>query len=400
MRRDISTAITIILSGILLIACGGGGGSSSTSATSGDNGDVAFEQSFGGTGDESGIAALQTSDGGYILLGNTNSSGNRKTDIYLVKTDSAGQKQWEKTFGGTEDDYGSAIAIAPDNGFIIVGKTESMGSGFSDIYLIKTDSAGNEVWSKTFGGAGYDYASSVQTTSDGGYVLVGTVDEGFLSWEDLINLIKVDEDGNTVWSKTYGDLTWSGDKGVSVLEAGDGGYVVYGEGKGAGLTDYLLFKTDVDGVMVWENKYGGSDWEYATSFNMTTDGGFILLGQSNRESTLYLVKTDSTGAELWSKTYMYGENDINRGYAVQQTSDGGFVLFGETIKFDYNQTSGPNNMYLVKTDDQGNKSWEKTFDGDSEAIGKSIIESDDGEYVLFGTTISSSGDSNMYLLKI
>lgn len=399
MLRKTTTALTIILCCITLITCGGGGDSSS----GGGDEQVIFEQSFGGTGYERGVAALQTSDGGYILLGDTESSGSGGSDIYLVKTDSAGLKQWEKTFGGSGDEHGASIAITPDNGFIIIGDTDSSGAGLRDIYLIKTDSAGNEEWFKTFGDTGYDAAGSVQPTSGGGYVLVGTVDEGFLSNEDLITLIKVGEDGSTIWNKTYGDITWSGDKGVSVLETASGGYIVYGEGEnqaGGMYTDCLLIETDVDGVEIWEQKYGGSDWEYANSFRITTDGGYILLGESNRSSTFYLVKTDSTGAELWSKTYQYAGSDINRGYDVLQTPDGGFAMLGETITFDFNQTSGPNSMYLVKTDSMGNQTAERIFTGNGEAIGKSIMQSSDANYVLFGTTISDSGDSDMYLLKV
>lgn len=401
MLRKIPTIFVIISLCMLLTTCGGGSDSNITGGTGSQ--DILFQQTFGGSGTEFGMTVLQTSDGGFILLGETDSQGNGGTDIYLVKTDSSGQKQWEKTYGGANDDYSDSIAIAPDKGFIIVGDTNSFGAGGRDIYLIKTDSSGNVAWTKTFGGTGNDKGGSVQPTVDG-YIVVGTIDDNTNA--DMITLIKTDTAGNTVWDKTYGDTDWAGDKGIAVLTTPSGGYVVLGDGKGTQpffgstyLTDYWLFETDVNGVVIWSNKYGSSDFEHADSLAKTNSGGYILLGESNRRANFYSVNTDSNGTLIWSKEYEYSNYDTNEGNAVIQAADGGFAMLGDTMKFDVGQTSGDFFMYLLKTDSQGNKNWEKIYQGNGEAIGNSIIQTSDENYVLFGTTISNS-DHNMYLLKV
>ena len=203
--------------------------------------EMEWSKTFGGPRVDGGVSVQQTSDGGYIVVGETNSFGAGGSDVYLVKTDSNGNMQWNKTFGGSKDDWGFSVQQTRDGGYIIAGKTDSFGAGGSDVYLVKTDSNGNMQWNKTFGGNYYDFGCSVQQTSDGGYIIVGTT-FSFGAGSYDVYLIKTDSSGNMQWSKTFGGP--EDDWGYSVQQTGDGGYIVVGETNsfGAGNIDIWLIK--------------------------------------------------------------------------------------------------------------------------------------------------------------
>lgn len=201
---------------------------------------------FGGSADEGGNSVQQTKEGGYIIAGHTSSFGTSTSMyVYFLKTDSDGNKVWDNIFGGVDNDLGQSVQQTPDEGYIIAGHTKSFGAGKEDIYLIKTDSDGKEEWSKTFGGSEQDIGWSMQLTSDGGYIIVGWTKSFGAGGEDVY-LIKTDSGGNEEWSKTFGGS--KRDEGMSVQQTSDGGYLIIGwtisDEIGYGI---LIIKTDSNG---------------------------------------------------------------------------------------------------------------------------------------------------------
>jgi hypothetical protein len=262
------------------------------------NGNLQWAKTYGGTYWDDARSVQQTSDGGYIVAGFTVSFGAGGGDIFLIKTDASGNVQWAKTYGGTNDDWARFVRQTSDGGYIVVGLTNSFGAGGGDIFLIKTDASGNVQWAKTYGGTSADEAFSVQQTSDGGYIVVGLTNSFGAGTEDIF-LIKTDASGNLQWAKTYGGAI--GDRALSVQQTSDGGYIVAGltNSFGAGGLDIFLIKTDASGNVQWAKTYGGTDWEDAFSVQQTSDGGYIVAGRTwsfgAGGSDIFLIKTDANG---------------------------------------------------------------------------------------------------------
>jgi hypothetical protein len=262
------------------------------------NGNIICSTSFDGNGDERIGSAVLTSDGGAIIAGwrNTTFAGYR--DAYLARTDSNCNVLWAKTFGGTGDDEAISINQTSDGDYVFTGITESFGVGSEDIYLVKVDGNGNLLWSKTLGGSGQDYGSYVEQTNDSGFVIIG-ITNSFGAGNDDAYLIKTDANGDTMWSKTYGGSNL--EFGSSVHKTSDGGLIVAGQtlSFGAGNDDAYLIKTDNGGNLLWSKAYGGTDYDQANSVQQTADGGYIVNGHARSFGTgsydIYLIKTDSLG---------------------------------------------------------------------------------------------------------
>jgi len=357
---------------------------------------IMWNRTFGGSKEDWARAVQQTSDGGYIIAGQTNSYGAGEWDFWVMKTDAQGNKLWVKTFGNERNEIAWSVQQTSDGGYIIAGYTY-VNDMNSDIWVMKTDANGIEQWNKIFGGNGNDRAYAVQQTSDGGYVIAGWTSSYGAGSADAW-LIKTDADGNMLWDKTFGGTAW--EDAYSVHQTSDGGYIVAGftYSFSAGSSDAWLIKTDADGNMLWDKTFGGIGLDVAYALQLTSDGGYILTGDTNSygagSSDFWLIKTDADGNMLWDKTFGGAKDD--EAYAVQQTSDGGYILTG----FTYSHGAGSSDFWLIKTDADGNMLWTKTFGSEGLDWAWAVQQTSDGGYILAGYTTSyGAGSFDVWLIK-
>jgi hypothetical protein len=362
--------------------------------------DTLWTRTYGSTGSDYGWSVLQTPDNGFIMSGITNSFGAGSYDVYLVKTDANGDVEWTKTYGGSGWDEGWSIEPTADGGYIIVGWTDSYGAGQDDIYLLKTDADGDTLWTKTYGGSFDDIGRSVKQTYDGGYIIAGCADP-YGAYDLDVYLVKTDEDGNGLWTKIYGGPSaLDGTRAVQVTP--DSCYLFAGWTATfgtAGSEDVWLLKTDAEGDTIWTKTYGGADWEEARSMQSTTDGGYIITGVTCSfgagGSDVYLIKTDADGDTLWTRTY--GGTGDDYGNYVQQTTDDGYIITG------YTQSYGPGwfNLYVIKTDANGDTLWTQVYGGTELDFGYSVQQTSDHGYIIAGQTGSfGAGQDDAWLIRL
>ncbi len=365
-----------------------------------------WQRTFGISGYEYADAVQQTADGGFILAG-TIGSFEEISDVYLVKTDSSGKELWSKTYEKNRRDYTRAVQQTDDGGFVIAGRLFYLDKrSDTDMFLMKTDSNGNELWSKTFGGGSREDIGTMQLTTDGGFVLAGDT-HSFGAVKSDMYLVKTDSSGNELWGKTYGGS--DEDAAFAMQQTADGGFVLVGytysypSGEFPSCYAYLV-KTDSDGNELWSNTFGGGIEDHGRAVQQTTDGGFIMAAaglyyEVDRSGEYlgkkYLVKTDSDGNEIWTKTF--GGNGLYSGYSsMQLAADGGFVLAGST-RSSYTARA---DIRLLKTDSSGNELWSRIFGGSEGDTARSLQQTADGGFVLAGSTDSfGAGLTDMYLVK-
>jgi CubicO group peptidase (beta-lactamase class C family) len=361
-------------------------------------------KTYGGDQDDVGWDVLLADDGGYFIVGTTNLEfePEQQGDIYLIRTDAAGEVLWEKTYGGEEYDAGSTIFPADDGGLMIAGHTASFGAGGQDAYLIKVDQDGNEIWSKTFGGP-LDEMATAWPMEDGGYVVGGIIVDpndivadpgaagyGGLAGRSNIYLSRTDDDGNELWTRTFG-----GENNVmatSGVQTPDGGFLIlatilrYPEND----DDIYLLKVDENGEEVWSRT-----WDEGTtnSYDLvqTPDGNYLISGSYSPYEDMdrvkldfLFIKVDPEGNELWTSTF--GDPDmVDHGSVLAETTDGGYVTAGELVKDYYSWDA---DIMLVKIDENGQPLWERIFETDAHSMFATILQHPDGGYVVAGSTFN------------
>ena len=362
--------------------------------------DTSWIRVFGGSNIDIAHDVEQTGDGGYILTGYTRSYGTASgRNVLLIKTDSNGNLLWVNGYGGNNDDEGYEVKQTIDGGYVVCGLTNSFGSGMKDVFLIKTDSLGNLLWTRVFGGSNDDEGYSFVINNDGSFLIAG-VTSSFTSGGRDVYLIKTDANGNFQWQKNLGGL--GSDGAWEIQKTNDNSFIIAGwtfsSGPGS-LGNAMLMKVDSSGNQIWLKAYGGTDVDRGYSVKQTTDGGYILTGYTssfgNGLDDMSLIKTDNLGNQQWMKTF--GGSGRDYGYSVQQTFDGGYAIVGYTLSFG----AGSDDVYLVKTDAGGNLQWFKTYGGSASEVAHTIKITNDVGFIICGHTLSSgAGLHDVYLIKL
>lgn len=355
---------------------------------------------FGGGEDDMAYAVRQTSDGGYIAGGGQWSFGAGEKDWMILKLNADGSLQWRKIIGGPDIDNIQSILQTEDGGYMVAGYTLSFGQGEYDMLVAKLSADGAVKWSKTYGGPKIEYAKSIKSTPDGGYVVAGTTGS-FGSGAHDVWILKIAEDGSIDWQKTYGGANVENTYSISVTQ--DGGYFIAGQTNtldNAGVNIWVM-RLDSGGNVIWDGVYGGSKSDGTHSAATTSDGGFIVAGDTNSYGAgghdFWVIKLSGAGTVEWAKAY--GGSGDEYPYAVIQAEDGGFVISGETTSFG----AGAKDAWVIKLGADGAILWQWAFGGagDDLAHGYSIEQTSDNGYVLAAQTASfGAGASDIWILKL
>ena len=356
-----------------------------------------FRRTVGGTILDWANSVIQTSDSGYAILGSTKNFGSGMEDIYLVKMLANGDTAWTKTYGGSaNDEEGAGVVQTPDGGYAIAGTTSSFGQGLSDIFLFKTDANGALQWGKSYGGSNVEFCHNVQLCSDGGFVITGYTSTFGLGGNDVY-VIRTNANGDTLWSRTFG--TPDHNEAWAITQTSDGGFIITGNTLITGSQKLFVIKTDAAGNILWSKGYdNGSDSGNGISVIQTSDSGYCIAGTCVTTGTIlkdiYLVKTDVNGDTLWSRTFDGGGNEECN--SIEQTTDGGYILTGYTNSF-----SLGDDLFIIKTNDSGVISWAKVIGGVSNARdeGRSVIQAIDGGYMVAGFTQTFGVGTDMFIVK-
>ena len=307
----------------------------------------------------------------------------------------AAQVTFERTFGGAADDFGHSALVCP-GGYLLCGWTYSFGSGDANQYLVRTNELGDTIWTRTYGSpSGEENGLKVKLTFDTGFVVVGYA---IRSGRANMTLTKIDARGGLLWAREYGGSL--DDMAYAVDQAPDSGFVIVGTtySFGGGRPNIYVVRTDAQGDTLWTRTYGGAGEDYAFSVAATRDSGFIVCGWTRSYGAgmadIYLVKTDARGDTEWTRTYGGAEDDY--GHAVRQIADGGYIVAGSTFSFG----AGLADFYLVRTDSSGDTLWTRTYGGDSSDLGHSVELTEDGGFILAGQTSSfGAGNWDAWLVK-
>jgi len=303
-----------------------------------------------------------------------------------------------KAIGGENLDWGNSLIQTSDGGYAIAGVTISFGAGSEDVYVVKLDAHGNLQWTKTIGGKEDDKGFSLIQTPDGGYVIAGAT-RSFGAGGYDVYVVKLDANGNLQWTKTIGGKKEDG--GISLIQTSDGGYAIAGATTsfGAGYADVYVVKLDANGNLQWTKTIGGPGNEMGQSLIQTSDGGYAIAGATTSfgagYADVYVVKLDANGNLQWTKTI--GGKNIEEGFSLIQTSDGGYAIAGYTTSFG----AGGLDVYVVKLNANGNLQWTKTIGGENDDRGFSLIQTSDDGYAIAGITSSfGAGEWDVYVVKL
>lgn len=420
----------------------------SNSATRTITGEITQVNTYGGANNDSGQSVVATADGGYAVLGYTQSNDGDITDkqdesfdYWVLKFNAEDQFQWQKTYGGSDDDRGKTIIQTNDGGYAILGYSFSTdgdvttNEGLQDYWLAKLDANGTIVWQKSFGYQGADSGTTLIQTNDQGFLITGVLDvtasngEGNTSRNSQRHAggdywaLKLDNSGNLQWSRYFGgNFT---DTPTGIVQTNDNGFIIAGGSdsddtdisSNIGTYDFWVIRISSSGDLIWEKSFGGTQIDEARALVKTNDGNFIIAGDtrsndnhvSNNKGAadLWLIKITPNGDLIWEKTIGGTSFDVSRAMVTSQNN--GFILSGSSRSNDIDVAvnKGQNDAWILKVNNNGNLEWEATAGGSNIDFSYGVAELNDGTIIAVGDTTSNDGDitqnkgfTDLLLIKI
>ena len=348
--------------------------------------------------DDDAYSIIPCSEGGYVLAGSTWEYGDQ--NVLLLRIAESGAIQWVNTLGGIGSQIATEIIECSTGGFAVVGY-ELIDGEAPNAILIRTNALGDQIWSHSYGGVGLDHGSSVIESNAGGFVIVGVTTSYGLNGTNCW-LLHTDETGTVLWNQTYGGH--DDDVGYSLFEAqSSGGFVIAGTTKsfGGGNSDAWLIRTNAQGDLQWHQTIGGYRNEFGQKVIRNRNGGFTLIGTTDSTPTqilgTFVINFFANGTRNWEATFYEGLE--NRGYSIFECRDGSFAITG--ITYDWDNWGGFTNVWLSRLDAAGNPQWTKSYGGYSNDIGRSIIQAENGDFIVAGNTQSyASGGSDVWILRV
>ena len=358
----------------------------------------AWARTFGDPGEDKATAVLQTPGGGYLVVGWT-SFRVLGVDFWLLGLDENGNLQWERACGGEKDEWALDAAPGTDGGFVAAGWTKSTAMGSLGTWVLDLDADGGVQWQKVYGGPGRNIMYAMHQTPDGGTMLGGeTLDAEGVFYRPWI--LKLDGGGGIAWQGTYG--SFESESGLDVNRTADGGTIAarWSHVNPAGGEDFILFRLDDAGELLWSRSYGAPGVEVsARSVSPASDGGFVVAGgaglSSERRIDLLVIRVDGDGGILWQKAF--GGNEDDSATSIRETADGGFVVSGQTLSFG----AGLSDVWVLRLDASGEAVWQRTYGGAGEEGDSRVITASDGGFVVASSTTSfGAGSWDAWVLKL
>jgi len=397
------------------------------------NGTLDLIQTFGGSKNDVAQSVIATLDGGFAVIGYTQSMDgdvsdklDESFDFWVLKFNSEANLEWNKTYGGSGDDRGYDIIQTSDNGFAILGYTDSsdgditLNNGFRDFWLAKLDTSGNLTWQKSFGFSGADQGTSLLQTSDNDFIISGVLDVTSSGGQGNLGRLVTEHAGGDYWAikvSSSGDLIWSRfyggsftDSPTGIVENNNNEFIFVGGSdsndvditNNKGSYDFWVVKSEAGGNMIWEKSFGGSEIDEARGIVSTDDGSYIIVGDTrsneqdvslnNGAADLWMIKISDDGDLIWNRSIGGSNFDVSR--SINKTSDNGFIIAGSSRSSDGDvaRNQGQNDAWIVKIDTNGQLLWETTVGGSNIDFAYDAVQLANGNIIAVGETSSSDGD--------
>ncbi len=357
--------------------------------------ELAWLRSYGRSGDDGGKSVVADPNGGMWMIGYTQELGNLKANWWIIKVNDEGRNLWERIYGGKKWDEARAAVATADGGLAVVGTTESMGKGKSDVWLMKLNANGELEWEELYGGKSWDEAFSLKEAKDGGFFIAGSYAPK--RKEDDLWVIRTDSRGQMIWEVKEGGNAWEGAHNILELPNGQVFIVGHAASNGLGKDDGWLLCLSAKGEVLWNKHYGGGQRDALHSLLLKNDSSVLMAGFTkslgNGQADLWLLEIDLEGNVRWEKTI--GGGAFEKARSIIRTADGNYMLAGYT----HSKGLGNGDMWVVKLSPEGEFLWERTFGGEGYDKGFHLTSMDNGDVVVIGN-IDLNGQQNILAVRL